>query len=237
MKAHRLLAPFILMVGFLSLAVPAAETRQERAVSGFNAVSLGVPARMEVIQGDREGIVLEGEASDLENVETAVEDRTLRIRSKEKWHFRWSDRRLSVTVYARQVEGLSISGSGRIHARSIHSPALSLAISGSGNVEIPSIETDKASMSISGSGKMQVAGKAATLDMHISGSGDMLAEKLESRQASIHISGAGDARLWARDALRVRIAGAGDVRYYGDPTIEQRIAGSGSVKRLGAAPS
>lgn len=214
-----------------------AEGRLAPPVSGFNGVRLAVPGKMEVIQGDAESVSITGKDEDLARVEAVVEDGVLHIRAKEritKWS--WNPE-FRITVNARRVESLAISGSGDILAKSLRTPSLKLAISGSGDIKVPSLDTEKATLAISGSGDMHLAGRAATVVTHISGSGTIKGERLDAKQATVSISGSGDAFVWARESLLVKIAGAGDVRYYGDPTVEKRIAGSGSVKRLGLAPS
>jgi hypothetical protein len=222
----------------LPFLAQAADSRLAPAVSGFSGIRLAVPGKMEVIQGNTESIAVEGPEEDLAKIEIVVEDGVLQIRARER-NTRWSswNPKFRVTVNAKRVESLGISGSGDILAKSLRTPSLKLAISGSGDIKVPSLDTEKTSVSISGSGDVLVAGKTGSLDSHISGSGTVKAEKLDSRQATVAISGSGDAILWARESLQVKIAGAGDVRYYGDPTVEKRIAGSGSVKRLGLAPS
>ncbi len=226
---------------FLATTALSADVRQTPAVGGFSGIRLAVPAKMEVIQGDTESVALEGSAEDLARVETVVEEGVLHIRSKNRVNWSWNPK-IRITVNAKRIESLAISGSGDIVARTVRSPSLKLAISGSGDIRVPALDTEKATVSISGSGDVVLGGKAGTLTSHISGSGDLKADRLETRQATVSISGSGDVAVWARDALQVKIAGAGiagagDVRYYGDPTVEKRIAGSGSVKRLGLAPS
>jgi hypothetical protein len=222
----------------LPLLGEAADGRLAPPVSGFSAIRLAVPAKMEVIQGETESVTVEGSEEDLAKIEVLVEDGVLQIRARER-NTRWSSRNTTfrITANAKRVESLGISGSGDILAKSLRTPAIKLAISGSGDIRIPALDTQKTTVSISGSGDVLVGGKTGSLDSHISGSGTVKAEKLDSRQATVSISGSGDAVLWARESLQVKIAGAGDVRYYGDPTVEKRIAGSGSVKRLGLAPS
>ena len=230
----------IAALAFAALAfLPAgalADTREARNVSGFTAIRLAVPATLKLIQGETEGLAIEGPADELALIETVVENGVLQIR-KQRSTWSWKSDKVRITVNAKRIESLAISGSGDINARTLRSPALKLAISGSGDIHIPALDAERAEVAITGSGDVTLGGKAATVTSHISGSGDLKAARLEARDVTISISGSGDVAVWAREALRVKIAGAGDVRYYGDPTVEKRIAGSGSVKRLGPAPS
>ena len=227
-----------LMLALCAGAALAADKRETRTIAGFSGIALAVPAKLEVVQGDTESLVLEGPEDILADIETVVRsDGVLAIRRRTggSWSLRGND--LRIVANMKRVESLAIAGSGDIHAKTLRGPRLALAITGSGNIGLPSIETDEAEVSINGSGDVRLAGRAAALSSHIAGSGDLRADKLEARKATVHIAGAGDAALWVRDSLKVRIAGSGDVRYYGDPSIEKRVMGSGSVKRLGSSPS
>jgi hypothetical protein len=221
-----------------ALSLGAAAETQDRPVSGFTGVRLSLPAKMELIQGSTESLTIEGSAEDLAKVETVVEAGVLYIRTKQEYRSNWNwNPKFRITLNAKNVDSIGISGSGDITAKSLKSGSVTLAISGSGDIRIPALEADNASVSISGSGDVMLGGRAATVTSHISGSGDFKASKLEARNVTVSISGAGDVSVWAREALQVRIAGSGDVRYYGDPSVEKKIAGSGSVKRLGASPT
>ena len=221
----------------LALSFGAAAEVQNRAVSGFSGVRLSVPGKMELIQGGTESMTIEGATEDLARVETVVEDGVLHIRTQAQWKSSWNwNPKFRITVNAKNIDSLAISGSGDIMAKSLKSGSLKLAISGSGDIQIPALEADNAVVAISGSGDVSLAGRTGTMSSNISGSGDLKASKLEARNVTVSIAGAGDVAVWAREVLQVRIAGSGDVRYYGDPSVEKRIMGSGSVKRLGPSP-
>ena len=217
----------------------AADKRESRAVPAFSGVALGVPAKMEIIQGgDTESLTLDGPEEILADIETVVRDDgvlAIRLRKGVSGFPHRGEVRIVATM--KRVESLAIAGSGDIFAKTLRGPKLVLMISGSGNMGLPAVDTDEASVSISGSGDVRMGGRAASLSSSITGSGDLRADKLETRKASVMIAGAGDVALWVREALAVKIAGAGDVRYYGDPSIAKHIMGAGSVKRLGPSPS
>jgi len=186
-RALRLTAAFALT----ALSLAAFADVQNRPVSGFSGVRLAVPGKMEVIQGATESLTIEGAAEDLAKVETVVENGVLIIRTQPQWRSTWNwnwNPKFRITLNAKNVESLGISGSGDILAKSLKSGAIKLAISGSGDIRIPALEADSASVSISGSGDVTLAGRAATVDSHISGSGDFKADKLDARKVSVHIS-------------------------------------------------
>jgi hypothetical protein len=190
---------------------------ETRNVTGFHALGLSVPGKLEIVPGDAEKLVISADDNILPLIETTVDRGELRIRFREHAHLNVHTRTpIRMTLTAKAIDALAISGSGDIIANTVGAQSMQVSISGSGNVTL--------------------AGKAQDLRVDISGSGDVKAGKLEAQSARVSIAGSGDATVWARESLRVSVAGSGDVRYYGDPTVQRTVAGSGSVRRAGAAP-
>ena len=215
-------------------ASQAADRRESRDVAGFSSVTLAAPVDVDIVQGDRESLVLEGDEADLARIETVVEGGSLKIRTRERHWGSWSKLRGHLAV--RDLHALGISGSGDIKAGALRSGDFEISISGSGDVAIGTLAADRLRVSIAGSGDVNVAGKVDRTELSIAGSGDVNAKRLEAREAKISITGAGDATVWARENVEVSILGSGDVRYYGDPKVAKRVFGAGSVVRLAATP-
>lgn len=232
----RLAPPLALMGAVAALAVSAADLRETRAASGFTAIGLAAPVNVDVVQGDAEGLVLEGDDKALAELETVVESGTLKIRPRSRKDVPGMSK-VKVHVSARTIDGLRISGSGDIFAAALRAPTLKIAVSGSGDVRIGELDATTLDVSVAGSGDVLVGGKADTLSTSIAGSGDVKAGKLAARTAKVSIAGSGDVTVWAREHLSVSVVGSGDVRFYGDPDVKRSIMGSGSVRRLGATPS
>jgi Putative auto-transporter adhesin, head GIN domain len=232
----RLPAALGMIAACAALSVAAADRRENRPVAGFSAIELSAPLKLELVQGDSESLVLEGDESALADLETVVENGSLHIRTKSRFSAPWHSK-VRAFVTAKTIEALGVSGSGDIATQALRSPSLKISIAGSGDIRIASLTSTNLKVSVSGSGDVDVAGKADDVETHISGSGDVKAGKLEARAAKVSIAGSGDATVWAKDSLAVSIAGSGDVRYYGDPAIRKSILGSGSVRRVGTSPS
>jgi hypothetical protein len=226
-----------LLLASIAMTAAAADRHETRPVSGFHAVSLAAPINLEVVQGDAEGLTLDGDEKMIADLETFVENGTLKIRNKSNWNWDWHSDHLVARVMMKSVDALSTKGSGDIKAMSLKSDGLKISIAGSGDVIIGTLSANHLDVSIAGSGDMLVGGKVDEVHTSIAGSGDMKAGRLDTRVANISIAGSGDAMLWAREAISVSIVGSGDVRYYGDPKVSTSVMGSGSVKRIGASPS
>ena len=215
-------------------AAQAADRRESRDVAGFNSVSLAAPLDLDIVQGDKEGLVLEGDADEIAKIETVVEGGSLKIRMRERHWGQWS--KLRGHLMARDLHALDIAGSGDIKSTQLRSGDFEISISGSGDVAIGTLAADRLRVSIAGSGDVNVAGKVDRTELSIAGSGDVNAKRLEARDAKVSITGAGDATVWAHETVDVSILGSGDVRYYGDPRVSKRVLGAGSVVRLAATP-
>ncbi len=227
------LAPFLLCVS-LAFAASAADKRETRAVDSFTAIGLSAPVTVYLTQGDKESLVLEGDEEALAQLDTVVENGSLKLEQKTHGHVRYMGK-VKAYVTAREIRKLAISGSGDIKAETLRVSDLKLSIGGSGDIRIGQLSAAKLEASIGGSGDITVAGKADSIQGSIAGSGDLRAGKLEVAEAKMSVAGSGDATLWSRDSLTASVVGSGDIRYYGDPKVRTSIIGSGSVKRIGAA--
>ena len=211
---------------------------ETRDVTGFSGISLSLPAKVTIKQGNKEGVVIESDDNFLPLIETVVERGQLRIRPTEKnMSFKGRSMKLNITVDAINIESLSVSGSGDILADQLNSPKLKTSIAGSGDVNIKSLTSDSVKASIAGSGDINLGGTANELDASIAGSGTVKADRLKAKSVVLNIAGSGDATVWATDTMKLSIAGSGDVKYWGDAKATQSVMGSGSIKRLGKVPN
>ena len=212
-------------------------TRQTRQVERFSGISLELPAQVELRMGSTEGITIETDDNLQRLIETEVDDGVLRIRPTKR-NMNLHTRTMKIVVNARQIERLSLGGSGTIDAEALRAPSLRFNLGGSGKIRIASLESDKVSISVGGSGDLRAnGGKTRDVSVSIGGSGNVDLGKVAADSVSVSVAGSGDATVWARQELSISIAGSGDINYYGDPQVRRSVAGSGDVRRLGGAPN
>jgi hypothetical protein len=204
---------------------------ETRVATGFHAVSLGIDARVELRQGDTEGVTLTGDDNIVPLVETVVEKGTLKIRWPAEGHYSLTYKKLDIVVNLKDIDGIRLGGSGDIHAAKLRTGTLHTQLAGSGDILLDALDADALRGSIAGSGTLKAAGRADTVEFSLAGSGDLIAPKLESRRVTISVQGSADAIVWATESLTATVAGSGDVKYYGKPQVTQTVAGSGSVRR------
>jgi hypothetical protein len=210
--------------------------QDKRAVTGFHALAVSLPGTVTLVQGTSEGVEIEADDNLLSLIETVVENGELRLRIAKGYRLSGNSR-IRLTVRARQVDSLSVSGSAELTAPSLQTARLDSAIAGSGRITLAALRSERLSVSISGSGDFEARGSGQTLEASIAGSGNLRLPQFAVQNATVDIAGSGDATLWVRQALAVSIAGSGDVRYYGEgvsPTTS--VVGSGKVRALGAKP-
>jgi hypothetical protein len=208
---------------------------QHRDPGHFDAIALGMSGNVEVRLGDTDSVTVATDDNILPEIETVVENGTLRIRPLKK-DARLAPTSLHFIVQAKQIEKLSLGGSGSITAAELRAPKLRFDIGGSGSIEVGRLKSDLVGVSLAGSGVFKAGGATAELNVSLAGSGRVQAGQLAANQAKVNIGGSGQAVIWAKQDLRVSVSGSGDVDYYGDPELSKSVSGSGKVRRLAAQP-
>jgi hypothetical protein len=211
-------------------------SKQARQVAHFNGVALSVPGNVELHIGTGEGVTIEADDNLLPLIETSVDNGTLRIRpTRENLNLRAHT--LHITVNARDIDHLSVGGSGSIDSDAVHARNFKASLGGSGSINVRGVDGDRMDISVAGSGKMSAGGGAVSMaHLHIAGSGNVDIGKVKAGDVSVKVAGSGDSRVWAAKSLDVTIAGSGSVDYYGDAKVSRTVMGSGDINRLSGAP-
>jgi hypothetical protein len=210
--------------------------KQTRDLAHFTGVSLSLPATLELRIGNTESVTIETDDNLLPLIETAIDNGTLKIRPVKR-NSNLQARTMKIVVYAKDIERLSLGGSGSIESDALRGNKLQFDLGGSGSIKLKGMESEAVAISVGGSGNFKSGpGKAASLSVSIGGSGDVDVGQVQVSDASVSVGGSGTAVVWANSALSVTIAGSGDVNYYGDPKVSRSVVGSGGTKRLGGVP-
>ena len=207
------------------------QNKEERDVSEFSGISLGINAELYLTQGSPQKLVIEASEDQLAKIKTVIRDGHLKIRD-ETINSRFRNVKIWITVP--EVEALNLSGSGKIIAETpVSSEELELKISGSGKVKISELKAGELDVAISGSGDVYLSGTATETDVFISGSGSLLGSGLKVEECNVKISGSGSCEVDATGELDVVISGSGRVTYYSNPQVDAKVSGSGKVKKGG----
>ena len=207
-------------------------TKETRNVKGFSSVNFGIAGNLTIKLGPEFSVVLEGEKNDLEGIVTDVSGDRLLIK-QENWRFNIRER-VNIYITMPELNGLSVSGSGKAEILDAIKEAdnFSLNVSGSGRIVTAGLVADEVNCDISGSGNITIgsSGSADRGEIVISGSGNYSGEEFEIDHLEVNVSGSGSCYCKAGDSLNARISGSGNITYKGNPKIDVRTSGSGHVR-------
>lgn len=209
-----------------------ASVKESRDVDNFTRVSFGVPGNLYIKVGPTFRFEIEGTRRVLDEIETEVSGDRLAIKL-DNWRFSFNNEKVTVNITMPEVEGLSVSGSGKAEMLdAIEADDLDLSVSGSGRLQVGGLNADRLKSSISGSGDIILSGPGSVDngEISISGSGGFNGEAVEIDHLHISVSGSGDCYCKVGDSLDAGISGSGNVTYSGNPKVNARVSGSGHVR-------
>lgn len=203
----------------------------------FTGVELSGSAQVRFEQGEDDHVVVFGDAAVQDALVIEVRNGTLQVHQSGNWKF-WDAGKLQMTVVARELRRVSISGASEFVANGpVRSPRLEVQLSGAGRLRFDDLVTDRLRFGVSGAGDGRFAGRAGELRIDVSGRGDFLGGRLQSTRAEVRVSGIGNVRVWATDTLRVGVSGIGTVDYWGSPNVDRSVSGMATLKARGPGPA
>jgi hypothetical protein len=228
-----------LVLGPLHSALAQDRTREARPVEAFTEVEFETPGTLHLRQGEGHSVEVEGPATVLDRLVTAVDGEALEVQAEDdSGLFGLFDDgdldsdEVDIYVTAPAIEKVGLAGSGRIEGETrIESESLFLSVAGSGDLDLE-IDTEQLDVGVAGSGDCILRGRADVLTTKTAGSGDIQAPDLRTRTAEVRVVGSGDAELHVTDRLDAQILGSGDVHYRGRPEVELNSLGSGTVSSI-----
>lgn len=208
---------------------------ETRKVSGINTISLEYPAKVIILQGKTESVILKGDDNLLPQILTDNDGGTLRIDTSERdWNERVKPSKpLEVEITVKDLKQVRFPSAGSLTVEKLTTDSLELIVSGAGDIALRDLEAGSLDVVLSGAGSVDADGVVDELNVRISGAGEFEGGDLHSQTAETHISGMGSATVWVDKELDASISGAGSVNYYGKPNVQERISGAGDVKGLG----
>ena len=190
---------------------------ETRSVSGFSRVALKGSGRLLLDRTGNESVSVTADDNLLPYITSEVNGNTLTLGIDDSITGIRPTKDIVFTVSVKQLDELSVSGSGVAEARNI--------------------EGDSFATRISGSGDIVAKGHAHDLDVQVSGSGGYRGSEMTSEHARVHISGSGDVLVAATDTLDANVSGSGTIEYVGSPRVSDHLSGSGTVRRAMASTS
>jgi hypothetical protein len=168
---------------------------ETRPVDRFTAISLSVPADLEIEQTGQESLELTADDNLLSLYISEVRDGTLHL-----------------------AEGKNLSGK-RPRFKVTLSKLQKLAVSGAGLIKASNLDGDSLSISVSGGANGSIAGRSNNLTISVSGTGSLNAADLQARRAKVVVRGIGDVTVNATKEIDASVIGIGTFSYVDQPNL------------------
>jgi hypothetical protein len=205
---------------------------QSRQVSGFNSVATSGPFNVYIKINGNESVRVDADADLINEIETVVEDNTLKIRFKDRHSHHNNFHKADIYVEAKSLESLTNSGSGGMKVEgTLTGGDCRIVLSGSGNISTQ-LKSSNLNAVISGSGSIKLSGSTGDANFTISGSGEIEGGGLKASNVMATISGSGNIHIQADKALSGHISGSGNIIYSGNASVmESHTSGSGRITK------
>ncbi|MGZ3763459.1 MAG: head GIN domain-containing protein [Mucilaginibacter sp.] len=227
------LAFTLLSVMLLSLAAINAFAQESREVSGFNAVASAGPFNVHIKLDGTESVKVDADANIINEIETVVENNTLKIKFKDREFRRYNNiHKADIYVTAKSLNALTNSGSGSIKVDGvINADNFKAVLSGSGNISA-AVKSGDLHAVISGSGSIKLSGSTGDANFVVTGSGEIEGKELKTASSKAVITGSGNVYVEADKSVTAHITGSGSVIYSGNASVsDTKYTGSGRVSK------
>lgn len=168
--------------------------------------------------GGKPKLTVVGYKEDVDRMKISSDGKTLTVAEQPNrggWSFFSGGDGVTVYVYAPDLTGVSITGSGDFDAEGkIDTDKLSVNVKGSGDVEMKNVICDDAHIDVYGSGDVEIKNLVAqrSAEINVKGSGDVEIGFTRTGNVSCLLNGSGDVKLKGDvKSLRKKQNGSGDI--------------------------
>ncbi|WP_186434386.1 head GIN domain-containing protein [Lutibacter sp. Hel_I_33_5] len=201
---------------------------KNRTTSDYEGVSVGGSFDVILVKGKEGKITIKGEENIIPYIITEVRNGTLKIKYEKNVNVR-TTRKLTVTVPYKDIDKVSLGGSGNISNEGvIKGEDVSFSLGGSGDIRV-NVDANHVKSSIGGSGNIKLSGKTDSFKCSIAGSGSIKAYELDANSLKASIAGSGSIRTSVKNKIKASVVGSGSIYYKGNPKIDSKSVGSGDV--------
>lgn len=221
------------LVLLMTAAFNASAQGQSRAVSGFTTVAASGPFHLHIKINGTESVKVDVDAELMNEVETIVENGTLKIKFKDHENRQHDLHKADIYVTAKSLSGLINSGSGEMNLEegTVTGESIKIILSGSGNIS-SAIKSERLETVISGSGSITLNGSTNEASIVVTGSGEVNGKDLKTQSLAATVTGSGNINVSADKSVKAHITGSGNVVYSGNASIiSSSHTGSGRVSK------
>ena len=181
---------------------------QRRQVASFTSIMTEGAFNVQVTCQKNLSLELEGDDNVLDAISTEVSNNVLRLKNTKSYSI---SEPVTVKISVPNLDGLSVSGAGRI--------------------EIRGMNNDNFQIDSSGAPVITVAGNTKLITIDSKGAGKIDTHNLHAARAVVDSKGVSRIDLDVKDQLDVTVSGPSSVTYIGDPVVNKTINGPGKVEK------
>ncbi|MGB7656058.1 MAG: head GIN domain-containing protein [Novosphingobium sp.] len=185
------------------------------------------PDQVELTQGDKLAITVDGDPEAVERVRFTLKDGTLGILRADKT-FSSGGKIAVIHVTMPAPTDVAMLGSGTINSAGLGRDA-KVVIAGSGRIDTRGLGGGKLEVTMPGSGTMRAAGNVDSLELTILGSGDAQFDAVRTDKAKVTIAGSGGTSFTSDGDVSATIMGSGTVKVKGRARCTISAVGSGKL--------
>ena len=184
---------------------------QKREISPFTSISTEGAFTIEVTCQKDPSLEVEGDDNVLEFVTAEVRGNELRLTSSKSFS---TDEPVRFKITVPNLEGLTVSGAGRI--------------------DIKGMKNEKFEIDSNGAPNIVVAGTTNTIDIDSNGAGRIDTQNLHASRGVVDSKGVSRIDLDVSEQLDITVSGPSTVTYTGDPVVNKTVNGPGKVEKRGS---
>lgn len=181
---------------------------QKRDVASFTSISTEGAFTIEVTCQKDLSLEVEGDDNVLEFVTTEVSGNTLRLKNTKNYS---TSEPVRFKISVPNLEGLSVSGAGRI--------------------DVKGLNNDKFEVDANGAPNITVAGTTKVIDVGTNGAGKVDTTKLHASRGVVEANGAARVDLDVLEQLDATVNGPSTITYKGDPVVNKTVHGPGKIEK------
>ncbi len=212
----------ILTIASLALALfTQAQTSQKREITRFDKIDASGAATIKFRSSDSLSVSVIGNADDLNNIETKVQDGILFIKTKGVIH-----NSPKIEISAPTLNLITLSGATNFETKNeLKTDSLNLEASGASNVTLI-LNSKSVKATISGASDVNLSGTTENFYSNTSGASNLKSYKLTSTNVWATASGASTAKVFASQKIVANATGASTIKFKGDP---KEVSAEGST--------
>lgn len=203
---------------------------ENRAVAGFDGISVDGGFDVEVKTGATPAVVVEADDNIIKYIETEVSGSTLKIRTKRNRSL--NNVHMKVYITASTLRYLSASASANVEVQDMFRNPNKISFRASSGASINAeIDTPEAEAVASSGATISLEGKTRNYKAEASSGSEIRSRDLLSENTRVKASSGSSVSVHASVTLSIRASSGSDVDYYGAASLTNNVSSGASVSK------